>query len=102
MGRRPIFQNNENFKTAEDILEYRKTVRQQWVNANSEKIFNSQRKKCIKRCQDNSSLPTINTVRKYKFTKEELEPLFAFLLNKIISESEKMTIEDESEKMTID
>ena len=102
MGRKPLFRNNENFKSAEDILAYQDFVRQEWVNSNSEKIFNSQRKKCLKRCEDNASLPTVKTVRKYKFTKEELEPLFDFLLNKIISESEKNENENENDNDNVD
>ncbi len=90
MGRKPILSNDENFKTAEDILIYQQLVKQEWANSNPDKLFNYNRKKCLTRCEERSSIPTVKTVRKYKFTKAELEPLFEFLLNKIINESEKI------------
>ncbi len=92
MGRKPILSNDENFKTAEDILIYQQLVKQEWANSNPDKLFNYNRKKCLLRCEERSSIPTVKTVRKYKFTKTELQPLFEFLLNKIIYESEKVNL----------
>jgi len=99
MGRKPLLATDETLKTAEDVLIYQKFIKEEWALCNKEKLFNYNRKKCLQRCIDRVSIPTINTVRKYKFEKSELEPIFASLLNKILDESEKVTSQnsDDSE-----
>ena len=92
MGRKPILNNDENFKTAEDILIYQKLVKEEWANSNPDKVFNYNRRKCLQRCKERISLPTISSVKKYKFTREELKPIFESLLDKIVEESEKVNL----------
>lgn len=90
MGRKPILNNDELYKTAEDVLIYQKLVKEEWAKSNPDKLFLYNRRKTLQRCKERKSIPTLNTVRKYKFTKEELEPIFEALLDKIITESEKV------------
>jgi len=97
MGRKPILTNDNLYKTAEDVLIYQKLVKEEWAKSNPDKLFAYNRKKCLQRCSDRKSIPTINTVRKYKFTKEELEPIFESLLNKIIIESQKVNSPETSD-----
>ncbi len=97
MGRKPLILADNDFQTAEDVLEYQKMVKVEWANSNPDKVYQYNRKKCLQRCSERVSIPTINTVRKYKFTKDELEPIFSNLLNKIITESNKVSSPDQSD-----
>jgi len=75
--------------TAEDVLIYQRAVKDAWraLPETAEKLFQYSRKKTLKRCLDRASVPTVNTIKKYSFTKEELEPIFEAALEKSMNEA---------------
>jgi len=67
-------------------LEYMDVVRKdrkaEWDKVNTEKVYKYRRQTTLRRCEQRCSLPTKGTVDKYKFTKEELIPIFNALWSK--------------------
>lgn len=85
MGRKPLWEDASlGLETAQDILDYQRAVKEAWKNLpeTKEKIFSYNRKKTLNRCLKRASVPTVNTIKKYNFTKEELEPIFQATLEK--------------------
>ena len=66
----------------------KKTYKKSWDAEHPEAIYQHRRATTLKRCRDRCSVPTKNTVEKYKFTKEELEPIFNLLWKNWTSGSE--------------
>ena len=62
--------------------ELRKFRKKEWDLANQDKVALYRRATTLRRCQQRCSVPTRETVRKYKFTKEELKPIFDALWEK--------------------
>ena len=62
--------------------ELRKFRKKEWDAANQDKVALYRRATTLRRCQMRCSVPTKNTVMRYKFTKEELKPIFDALWEK--------------------
>ena len=96
MGRMLLINDpNLGLETAEDVLAYQRAVNDAWRNLpeTKEKIFNYMRKKTLKRCLERASVPTVNTIKKYSFTKQELEPIFDAALQRTMEEVQKFKSE---------
>jgi len=69
-----------SLKTKEEKLVYmdiiRKCRKQEWDADNTEKTFAYRRATTLRRCMQRTSVPTKKTIDKYKFTVEELKPIF--------------------------
>ncbi len=90
MGRKALIDDPSlGLETAEDVLAYQRAVKQAWkeLPETADKIFTYNRKKTLKRCLQRASVPTVNTIRKYNFTREELEPIFKATLEKTMKEA---------------
>lgn len=70
MGRKPLN------KTPEELRE-RKRV---WEEKNQERIANYRRKGIITQSLKRGAMPSIITIDKYKFTREELQPIFDLMV----------------------
>ena len=96
MGRMLLINDpNLGLETAEDVLAYQHAVNEAWRNLpeTKEKIFNYMRKKTLKRCLERASVPTVNTIKKYSFTKDELEPIFDAALQRTMEQVQKFKSE---------
>ncbi len=64
---------------------YRKAVntayKAEWDIINPEKIWAYRRASTLKRCEERCSVPTKKTINRYKFTPEELKPIYESLWN---------------------
>lgn len=79
MGRKPY-----QFETVKELQEYKKQLKSQWDLDNSEKLYIYNRKKTLERCLERASVPTVKTIVRYKFSKEELQPIFDATLNRVM------------------
>ena len=70
----------KNLKSKEEKLEYldiiRKVRKKEWDIDNGDKVYEYRRKCTLNRCFDRCSVPTKKTIEKYKFSKDELLPIF--------------------------
>ena len=70
----------KSLKTPAAKLEYidvvRQTRKKDWDEDNPDRLYQYRRKCTMARCFDRCSVPTKKTIDKYKFTKDELGPLF--------------------------
>lgn len=90
MGRKALIEDEKlGLETAEDVLQYQRAVKKEWRNLpeTQDKIFVYNRRKTLSRCFNRASVPTVNCIRKYGFTREELEPIFEQALLKALSEA---------------
>ena len=84
---------------AEEILyadQLRKFRKKEWDLANCDKVAAYRRATTLRRCVQRCSVPTKETVRKYKFTKDELKPIFDALWSKWSTVEELTDKEDSS------
>jgi len=54
----------------------RRARKSEWDKDNPDKVYFHRRKTTLKRCEDRCSVPTKATIEKYKFTPDELLPIF--------------------------
>jgi len=70
----------KSLKSKEEKLEYldiiRKVRKKEWDIDNGDKVYEYRRKCTLNRCFDRCSVPTKKTIEKYKFSKDELLPIF--------------------------
>jgi len=75
MGRKPLDLTDEEKK------EHTRNRKRLWESNNADSIFQYRRKSVLQCCLRRSSLPTRATVVKYKFTGDELQPIYDKLLD---------------------
>ena len=79
MGRKPY-----QFDSIQELQAYKKQLKTQWDIDNSDRLFIYNRKKTLERCLERASVPTVKTIIRYKFSKEELQPIFDATLNRVM------------------
>ena len=87
---------------------YRKAVntayKAEWDIINPQKIWSYRRASTLKRCEERCSVPTKKTINRYKFTPEELKPIYDSLWNLKITQvnSAAVPLSDDKEDNTED
>jgi len=74
MGRKPLDMTDDEKK------EYTRKRKKEWEANHTEAIFQYRRKSVLACCYRRASLPTRSTVIKYRYSSEELKPIYDRLL----------------------
>ena len=74
MGRKPLDMTDEEKRI------HTRQRKKEWEANNTDAIFQYRRKSVLQCCYRRASLPTRVTVLKYRFTDEELAPIYSRLL----------------------
>ena len=74
MGRKPLNMTDEEKRI------HTRQRKKEWESNNPDAIFQYRRKSVLQCCYRRASLPTRVTVLKYRFTDEELAPIYSRLL----------------------